>query len=527
MIRPEIEKPTLSSTQMKPTALDNLSRGRSITRALFGLITAGLALIVIFFGFSGCSEDESCPICPEAPFSIAGFFLSPDTVWVGDTLRIWVDVTGTGSGLKSEWFSTTGSFVYEGAGFAMWKAPDTPVVTTINVIVYNDEANTQSEVEVTVIPYLPRNEPAYMGGGKCGLTCHGVGNHGENHDSWVATPHSTTMARLHGNSETESSCFDCHAVGTTDTNDQDWPLNNGGYDEAPIASLEGVQCESCHGPLADRYGNVLPNHGEMAKGDFLLDPGSPEAPLGCGRCHDQNEGAPFGKKVLTEWTASAHASSHLAPESNQAECSVCHTAQGFIQKMHGSDPTSAPLNPMPITCAACHDPHEHTAAASIRGDYDVLCRRCHSDTGRDYPDEPHSPQFELLTGSGGYTYGQEMENTPHSNILDKGCVTCHYAEDNDQGHTFEADPSSCKRCHLRSNGRDFRWATEMAIINSKLVILNAELDAASAQDQETDAYKQAYHNARFIEADRSLGAHNNLYALQLLEMSIENFEPSR
>ncbi len=498
-------------------------------RIMVSLITAGLAVLIMLLNFGGCSEDDSCPACPGAPFSITGFTLSPDTVWVGDTLRLWVDVTGSGSGLRSEWFTSTGSFVYEGSGFAMWKAPDTPTIATINVIVYNDDANTQSQVDIPVIPYLPRNEPAYLGGGKCGLTCHGVGNHGSNHDSWVTTPHATTIARLQDNSETEGSCFACHAVGAADVNELGWPLNNGGYDETPIAGLEGVQCESCHGPLADRYGNILSNHSELAEGDFLLDPGTSLAPTGCGKCHDETEDIPNEKATLTEWAGSAHASSHLAEGTDQVECSVCHTAQGFVHRLQTGMPTSMPEGPLPITCAACHDPHEHSATASLRADEKTFCQWCHSDADRNYPeDEPHSPQFQLLTGQGGFfVESQAAENSPHRNIMEKSCLTCHFATDNDQGHTFAADPKSCQACHLNANGSSFSWVSEMSVITSKLAALNAELAQATVEDQATDEYKWAKSNAQFVEADGSKGAHNYLYTLQLLEAAIDGFEPSR
>jgi predicted CXXCH cytochrome family protein len=506
----------------------SLPDSRSTRLLLLLLATALTATLTLLIG-AGCSDDgpsTTSPDNPESPFSFDQFRTYPGdtTVWIGDTLQVVVDVTGSGTNLKAHWSADVGTLTYTSGNFAIWKAPDQPVVAKISVLVYNDDHSFTAALDVPVVAYIPRNEPAYTGAGTCGLNCHDVDGHGENYDSWIGTRHANAFELVRGEILDDGSCRDCHTVGFSDQSDVGWPLNNGGYDEVPLVKLEGVQCENCHGPLADRYGMPIEGHGSSAGGDWLLDPGTALAPTGCGTCHEN-----YGKPYVTEWAASAHATSQMAEGTDNLECWECHTAQGFIRKVQGDPmPDQMPSETHGITCAACHDPHDDTNVASLRfGHESNLCRRCHSDASRGYPNEPHSPQLQLLTGSGGYSYGQILDSTPHRNLLTRGCVTCHYPTTNGkQSHTFEADPASCEACHPSANGTNFNWSTEMAQIAGLLSALNSELNNASEADRETDAYRQAQFNARFVEADASSGAHNYLYAKQLLEASIADFEPA-
>ena len=124
--------------------------------------------------------------------------------------------------------------------------------------------------------------------------------HGDRYDTWVGGAHAQAYQGLERMRSIQyhagltnpgpRRARVCHTVGFGDQNAEGWARHNGGYDEIPVARLQGVQCENCHGPLSDRYGEILPEPRARATGDSLLMVGTPDAPPGCAACH---EGAPI------------------------------------------------------------------------------------------------------------------------------------------------------------------------------------------------------------------------------------------
>lgn len=190
-------------------------------RLLLLLLAATLVALLSLLLGTGCSDEKSFPAGPSTPFSFDQFRTYPDdtTVWVGDTLQVVVDVTGSGQNLKASWSADIGTLTYTSGNYAVWKAPDQPVVAKLSVLVYNDDYSFTAELPVQVVAYIPRNEPAYTGAASCGLNCHDIDGHGDNYDTWVDTKHAAAFELVRGEIEENSRCGDCHTVGFSDQND--------------------------------------------------------------------------------------------------------------------------------------------------------------------------------------------------------------------------------------------------------------------------------------------------------------------
>lgn len=537
----------------------SLGPGRSAPRTrrvLHDALGAALALAALLG--AGCSEEKECAACPTASIQLESIYLSHDSVSVGGIVDLWA--LPTLSEQQYAWTASVGRFVTTDSYYAQWKAPDTPAIARITVVAFNDDEESQAlSAPIAVDTYLPRHAPTYTGASYCGLECHGIEGHGDRYDSWVGGAHAQAYQNLESDALFQyhagltnpgpAPCARCHTVGFGDENAEGWDRHNGGYDEIPVARLQGVQCENCHGPLSDRYGEILPNHAELATGDSLLMVGTPDAPMGCAACHEGapiagcsttacHAGAPpskpYGKSYLTEWVRGAHDRIATEVDLDDPECVQCHTAQGFIERLAGGQLQQRPQDPLPIVCAACHDPHGSGFVADLRSSPDRdVCRRCHTDEAAGYPTAPHAPQEQLLAGEGGYEYaGVDYPSTPHLSLVlqgdvpHRGCVHCHYGESTGRSHLFTPAPLSCAACHPEANGLSFSWNHKSEEIRDLLAALRAELAAASPADSSTEAFRRAEFNYRFVDRDSSLGAHNYRYALALLQSSLADFTPT-
>jgi len=517
----------------RETDLTNRSAGRPVAaraqrrrRTARGVLLAAvlcLALVPL-----GCDEDdETCAVCPTSSVELTSIFAEFDSVAIGTVVRFWA-LPELGD-QTYYWGASGGRFLETDEYFARWKAPDTPMIVKITATASNDEESAALSVPIAVATYLPGHEPTYTGAGYCGVECHQVAGHGANYDTWRTTAHAGAFAGLEEAPAATPDCAACHAVGYGDTNAAGWARHNGGFDEIPIARLEGVQCESCHGPLADRYGEIYATHGDLALGDSLYALGAAEAPLGCARCHGEidTEVHPNGKHHVAEWNAGPHAAISTGVDPQDPECAQCHTARGFLARLAGTAYTPG-TTPQPLTCVACHDPHGSPHVADLRAGFEQdVCSRCHTDAAQAALATPHAPQAQMLAGNGGHEYtGYTYGSSPHVNISARGCATCHYpTADGGESHTFAADTKSCQRCHPQASGASFEWAGLRAGITNLLNDLEQELSAASSADSLTDAFRRAEFNYRFVLGDGSVGAHNHAYAKSLLEATLENVGP--
>lgn len=231
---------------------------------------------------------------------------------------------------------------------------------------------------------------------------------------------------------------------------------------ALILSAGLIGCEGPQGPQGDKGdpGNTtIGNLEGFAEG------------IVCGDCHDPDRDTVnyvWAKKY--QWMLSKH---FLGGdyERNTAQCSGCHTTEGFIQVMLGR-PVTTHIDASPPGCFACHSPHAR-GNFSLRGDgapvmlnetvagtgtamFDYgkgnLCAQCHKPrTLSPLPDPtktattdtiiitnsrwyPHyGVQSQMLMGVGGfkfanYNYSGNSNHTNNTVIKNEGCITCHMAD---------------------------------------------------------------------------------------------------
>jgi predicted CXXCH cytochrome family protein len=513
------------------------------------VVALRMALVLAAALAAGCHEEQAPAPCPTSGILLDSIYATDDSVAVGATVHLWA--LPEAAGQQYSWSVTAGRIVMTQANYAQWKAPDVPALAKITVVAVNAQEESRAiSVPIAVETYLPRHEPTYAGASYCGSECHAVETHGESYDRWVRTAHANAYPGLEQDPLYHEPCALCHTVGFDDRDEQGWSRHNAGYDEVPVARLQGVQCENCHGPLSDRYGEVLPDHGDRATGAWLLEVGTPAEPTGCARCHentplttcstgdchaDAAPQKPYGKSYLSEWQRGAHDRIPAGVDLERTECVQCHTAQGYIEKLAaGAPPMYVPEHPLPITCAACHDPHGsgHLADLRVPAEQDI-CGSCHTDEDAGYPAAPHAPQAQLLAGTGGYEYGApDLPSSPHASLVlqggidHRGCVHCHYDEAfARRSHSFRPDPVSCEACHPGANGVDFDWSRRRAEITNLLTTLRQALRGASPADSLTEAFRRAEYNYLFVERDGSRGSHNYRYARALLDSSLANFPP--
>ena len=183
---------------------------------------------------------------------------------------------------------------------------------------------------------------SYAGSPACG------GCHGAQYTPWTATAHAHAYNDLVNSHQQNNSCVLCHTVGFGQPT---------GFDtNSPVASLEGVGCETCHGPAGWHKNS---DHS-------VIVPALSVAPEVCGSCHQGHN------PQYNEFTNSLHyatASPAVSSISQAASCGVCHSAavrmamlDDYANRLNGYTnalvmPTLSDVQAWGPSCATCHDPH--------------------------------------------------------------------------------------------------------------------------------------------------------------------------
>ena len=330
--------------------------------------------------------------------------------------------------------------------------------------------------------------------------------------TFTNTPHASMFSRaIDGkvSSHYSKSCISCHTLGY-DTNSF---ANNNGFDDLAliynwtfpsvltngnwanmqanypsVAGLANIQCENCHGPGNQHIfsQNVVGNTNAISVNYAAGD---------CAQCHD-SVSATGGHFKSAEWNNSLHAAASRTPTGvTRPMCVRCHAAPGFVgwataggmamQNQHPTNiiwanyystnivtyinDTNYPTytvegNPpvttyFPITCQACHDPHNYSNPHQLRMGYNItlsdgtvvtnagaggFCMECHNSRNGSvtnemarYPlNQPNwaggigfgthdSPQGDMLEGVNAITYGQNIPSAPHAKVITDTCAGCH------------------------------------------------------------------------------------------------------
>jgi hypothetical protein len=320
-------------------------------------------------------------------------------------------------------------------------------------------------------------------------------------------------------------------------------------------------------------------------------PAGPDGPAGtvdCQLCHNDNTEL---TAAMAQYAHAVHSSDAIIWEVNRdggvnaalhsnSRCFICHTSEGFVTNLAGS--AAVADNPTQVGCRTCHAPHTNKdfrlrteAAVTLQNDVVFnkgsgnLCANCHRsryDTRAYFsPDSsftnvtsvrfgPHeSPQSDVYRGTGGYDYGTAITSSPHYNLADDACVTCHMAKPIGTtvgGHTFSManeeeggnNTASCNQsgCHEPAlttfdrastvdwdgDGTNEGTQTEfdglLAALKTKLVaggLLNAGTDQAIPGRYPKDQ-AAAIYNYRVALTEGSRGIHNTKYVMTIMQRSI-------
>lgn len=145
-------------------------------------------------------------------------------------------------------------------------------------------------VQAQDTPAKAKAEPkahSFVGSSAC-KACHTGATKGAIYEGWEKTAHAKAFTVLPAEAKKNAACFPCHTTGFGKA---------GGYDPAAAnaAKLEGVGCESCHGPGADYKGMSVMKDPVKAKEAGLI---TPDAAT-CKGCHEGK--VPEGHKALAKF----------------------------------------------------------------------------------------------------------------------------------------------------------------------------------------------------------------------------------
>jgi len=254
-------------------------------------------------------------------------------------------------------------------------------------------------------------------------------------------------------------------------------------------------------------------------------PAGPPGPAGtagptgtaeCSVCHD--DGTLITARQI-QYANSLHGSGYTF-ERNEADCAICHTSEGFTERIAtGSLEIAGDIeNPSPINCRTCHEIHttftqadfaltvDSPVTLKLTGDtIDLgkgnLCASCHQPRwsyeipqagGGDIEitstrfGPHHGPQSSMIAGVGGY--GEFTGSSVHSSVPD-GCTTCHMANAYGKqagGHTMSmeyeyhghevANVAGCESCHsgIEDFDRNGVQTEIQALLDELKVLLVAE-----------------------------------------------------
>ena len=288
----------------------------------------------------------------------------------------------------------------------------------------------------------------------------------------------------------------------------------------------------------------------------------------CTDCHNSTTQI-VSKEV--QYSNSLHGSGNTF-ERNTAACAICHTSEGFTERIDaGTFEVAADIqNASPINCRTCHNIHETYTKADwslatsdpvtleLTGDvYDKgnsnLCASCHQPRpGTDVPvaggaaveitssryGPHHGPQSSMLLGVGGY--GEYKGSNVHYDAVDEGCISCHMTDTAvgkvAGGHTMnitydsEGTPAEylvgCIKCHedITTLDRNGVQTEVVAMVEElRLLLLKQGLiddTGAGIAGTFTSEQAGALWNYKTITEDRSKGVHNPGFAKFLLETGI-------
>lgn len=349
--------------------------------------------------------------------------------------------------------------------------PDVPGIYKVDLTLANDAGSGKmASLQIRAGEYIG------VAAGRC-ADCHPT-----QAEDWAETGHATLLhEEINGGADPAAShygeqCVRCHTTGYYIGADNGgfaavqaatgWSFpaldsiqsGTDSFNQMPRAlrQLANIGCEDCHGPAKD---HVLKG-AKMATG---LDEGV------CNQCHDGGghhiKGTEFRNAAHQEKDAQAW--TYPVGPTRQA-CVRCHSGAGYVSFINEPKEQASWDNSMQtLSCASCHDPHSDknkfqlrivgkpVEAVGITKDFGLsaTCVECHNarTTAADAAKAsfPHySAAGEMLSDSGGVTYGQTVPNSPHARLVGAQPVK-DPADPTGKTMLFGgAAPGPCVDCHM-------------------------------------------------------------------------------
>lgn len=402
--------------------------------------------------------------------------------------------------------------------------------------------------------------PHYAGSQAC-VECHQT-----IHDTLMGTLHAQAFTALQKISQdTNPSCLPCHTVG--------YGVPTGFVNARTTPQLEGVQCESCHGPAGNHAANP---------DDPTARPRVEIASTVCGGCHTGPH-----QPTFEEWKGSPHSSvvEDMNPTNRIDSCGRCHSGSARWTMLESKPLPVGDAN-LGIQCINCHEPHSKTrnpfqlynplastndyfitTSGSLLSQYNEninVCAQCHNHRGASWTSSSrpphHSPQYNMLLGTVGVLPSGQPPHQPgsHALLIKDQCAGCHmqskpYTNGSPAavtGHGFEVQAfDTCRACHplpqelvqftmgaITNEVQDIKalldlWAVSKAPqqLRAKYGLRSWEYtnpgELSSSGPGPTSAeqilippnIQKARFNLYLVLNEGSLGVHNGPYAVTLLD----------
>jgi len=304
------------------------------------------------------------------------------------------------------------------------------------------------------------------------------------------------------------------------------PSNN----DLSAASYVGVDnCKTCH---ASEYAEwKASGHSSVIRGGASSNPSS-----GCGFCHATGYKQTGGYGLASNSTTEAGMYT--------VQCEMCHGPGS----LHAAGPATTNINKVPnavTTCGRCHRGRPFVVK-DANGRYDSLVDMDNkavvnatieaalptSGTATRHPLH-YRPNLPVFKGTGGYEYsGSTYTSSFHTTGISNACVVCHLQFGTDK-HDLEPDPAACNSCHtgvttFDVDGKNTEILGLLQTLGGKLASYEAVVTRSA---RTAESYTKALWNFYLITRETDAGAacagvHNYRYAKQLLQDSINNFDPN-
>jgi predicted CXXCH cytochrome family protein len=212
-------------------------------------------------------------------------------------------------------------------------------------------------------------------------------------------------------------------------------------------------------------------------------------------------------------------------------CLECHSSEYITAEQHLKPALNTTT--LGLTCPACHSVHNSKYTKLLRKPKKKLCESCHSMEGAKPGETPYHTQSEMRQSTGGVDADFYIYQPGAS------CVDCHLYtreynqtgkhEDGITGHDFEINFNVCLKCHegfptaeraekyVKNQQEELMKRYNQTLEKVRTAANITALKFGSEGELYSHVYNESLFNLQFVAADKSKGAHNPRYAMELID----------